>query len=145
MSQPRAPVVAIIDSNDDIINALRELFESEGFLVATAHVRQIRSGRVDFGTFLSRYDPDVIVYDIAPPYEENWTFFKLLRTTDAGKERRYVVTTTNKAALERLVGDTGAAELIGKPFDLEQIVDQVMGTLRRVDDTARGGLELDEQ
>jgi len=67
----------------------------------------------------------VIVYDIAPPYEENWQFLQLVKDAQQAQGRQFVLTTTNKAVLERLVGQTDAIEIIGKPFDLDEIVTAV--------------------
>jgi len=36
--------------------------------------------------------------------------------------RAVIATTTHKANLERLVGPTDAIEIIGKPYDLQQVV-----------------------
>jgi DNA-binding NtrC family response regulator len=117
--------VAILNTNDDIVLLLRALLESEGFHVVTGHIRHIKDGRLDLRAFVEEFDPGVIVYDISPPYEENWRFFQLLATTDAAKGRRFVLTTTNKAILDRLVGETGAHEIVGKPFDLDAVVQAV--------------------
>jgi hypothetical protein len=37
--------------------------------------------------------------------------------------RAFVVTTTNKRALEELIGPNDVVELLCKPYDLQQIVD----------------------
>ena len=43
--------------------------------------------------------------------------------------RRLVLTTTNKMALDAMVGPTEALEIIGKPYDIEQIVAAVAKAL----------------
>jgi len=40
---------------------------------------RLQRGRQDFVAFLTTYRPQMIVYDLAPPYEENWQFFQLVR------------------------------------------------------------------
>ena len=41
------------------------------------------------------------------------------------KGRRFVLTTTNKRALDGMVGSTNTIEIIGKPYDLDQVVKAV--------------------
>jgi hypothetical protein len=40
------------------------------------------------------------------------------------------ITTTSKPALDKLVGQTEAIEIIGKPYDFQQVVDAVRSALR---------------
>src|SRR5690349_5369704 len=105
------------------------MFEQHGFETVSAHIDQIKRGEVDFVDFVTTHDPQAVVYDIAPPYDHNWTFLKLLRNTDVMRGRPVVLTTTHKANLERLVGPTEAIEIIGKPYDLEQVTKAVTRAL----------------
>lgn len=78
---------------------------------------------LDFESFIRQHDPKVVVYDIAPPYEANFKLFQHLRAMPTVAGRQFVVTTTNKAQVEKLVGrDYRVYEIIGKPTDLDQIV-----------------------
>jgi CheY-like chemotaxis protein len=122
MAFKRPPVVAIFNSSEDVIQVLRQSLEAEGFPTVTAHVPDIKSGKEDLLAFLDHHDPAVIVYDVSVPYQENWTFLQLIRDTEAAGRRAFIVTTTNKRALEEIVGPTNTTELIGKPYDLEVIV-----------------------
>jgi DNA-binding NarL/FixJ family response regulator len=71
------------------------------------------------------HDPAVIIYDISIPYDKNWTFLRLLLDSESMHRRKVVLTTTNKKRLEELVGATDAFEIVGKPYDLEMIVQVV--------------------
>jgi DNA-binding NarL/FixJ family response regulator len=118
-------VIAVINSNEDTVGMLRTILEEDGFLTVAGHVHDIHKGREDLLAFIATHNPRVFVYDIAPPYEEHWTFLKLLLDTEAMRGRRLVLTTTNKAALERFVGPTDAIEIFGKPYDLDMVVHAV--------------------
>jgi DNA-binding response OmpR family regulator len=124
-----APVVAVLNSSEDIVGMLREVLQEEGFTVVTAQVPDIKAGREDVVAFLRRYDPQVVLYDISPPYEANWTFFRLVQDTEAAKGRPFVVTTTNQRALAELVGEAAVVELLGKPYDLQEVVRAVRRAL----------------
>jgi CheY-like chemotaxis protein len=75
--------------------------------------------------FVEEHLPDAIVYDVAPPYDTNWTFLRLMRSSKVMQNRAFVVTTTNKKALDDLIGPSDVVELLCKPYDLEQIVEAV--------------------
>jgi hypothetical protein len=67
-------------------------------------------------------DPVVVVWDLAPPYDRNWTFLQLLRTTVL-KGRRLVLTTMNQAHVDKLAGlDQAVYEVVGKAEDLDAVV-----------------------
>ena len=130
-TKQKARKVAVINSSAAVIELLRTLLETAGYETVTAHIDDIKSGRLDLLGFLKTHDPQVVIYDISIPYEENWTFLKLVRDTDVVHGRRFIVTTTNKARLEQLVGPTDTLEIVGKPFDLDQILVAVQGKTER--------------
>lgn len=122
--------VAVINSNEDTVEMLRQALQNGGFnSVVTGHISDFRSGKADFPKFLQTHDPQVLVYDVAIPYDNNWTFLKLLLDSEHMRGRKVVVTTTNKKRLEELVGPTDAFEIVGKPYDIDAIVRAVKTAL----------------
>lgn len=120
------PSVAILNSSQDTIDVLQVALENEGFAVASTHVSSVKSGEVDLLEFVAKHTPDVIIYDVALPYEENWKFLRLLQSSEPLKTIKWVLTTTHRKRLEELVGECGEVyEIIGKPYDLQQVVDAV--------------------
>ena len=76
--------------------------------------------------FVKEHQPEVVIYDVALPYEENWRFLRLLQSSEALKKLKWVITTTHKRRLEELVGECGEVfEIVGKPYDMDQIVNAV--------------------
>src|SRR5262245_39931892 len=118
-------VVAVINSSADTVEMLSLYLQQAGFEPVTAHIDEIKRGSLDFLRFVEGHDPHVIVYDVAPPYEQNWTYLNMLRRLDVMQGRAVVITTTHKENLERLVGPTGAIEIIGKPYDMQEVVTAV--------------------
>ena len=122
--------VAVVNSSEDTVEMLRTLLEREGWEVVTAHVDDIKRGRYDLLQMLEGRDPRVVIWDVSPPYDQNWTFLKLVRSSRAMDERTVIVTTTNKPALERFVGPTDAVEIFTKPYDVEVLIDRITRTLK---------------
>jgi hypothetical protein len=77
---------------------------------------------------LERDAPRVVIFDVAPPYQANWAFYRLVSASPPGLRTRWLVTTTNVRALNKEAGDAAPEnpiEVWGKPYDLELIVARV--------------------
>jgi len=131
MSLSSPPVVAILNSNDDTVEMLRMMLESEGMVAVSAHVSDMRRGQFDFAGFLAEHDPKVIIYDVIPPYDRSWTFFLHLCAMPIMADRRFVLTSTNpERVLQITTPNQPVYEIIGKPYDLQMIVDAVKKAFR---------------
>jgi DNA-binding response OmpR family regulator len=133
-SRESAPVLAVVNSNDDLVGVLKDTLERKGFSVVTAHVRDFRTGPRDFGAFLDKHNPSVVIYDIAIPYEENWAFLQTLREHHETQRTSFVVTTVNHRVLTERVGPNEAIELQGgHADDLDPLLDVIRGLVRPPD------------
>jgi DNA-binding NtrC family response regulator len=134
MADTRDAVIAIVNSSEDTVEMLRLWLQQAGFTsIVTGHVQDFKSGDVDFVEFVRQHNPDIVIYDVSIPYEKNWRFLHTLMGTEVMRGRHVVVTTTNKARLQELVGSEAsvAIEIVGKPYDLQQIADAVNAALGR--------------
>ncbi len=127
-----APVVAILNTNDDVVELLRAGVELAGFIAVSIHVDSIRRGKASLDDFVREHEPSVIIYDIAPPYEQSWRYFRRLRESPLLRTRQFVITSTNaKRAAELADNAPGDIfEIIGKPYDIDRIVDAVRQAAR---------------
>jgi len=119
------PLIAVMNSSADLVRVLQTALEEDGFRTVTL-VSTIADGAAGPLAFLRTHAPVAAVYSISPPYRESWDILREIRQRWPGGH--YVITTTNLGALRACVGPADALELIGKPFDLDEITQ----ALRRV-------------
>lgn len=126
MNKP-APVVAIFNTSPDTVELLRIALESEGFITLAAYTFDLRDGKVDLEALVRQHRIDAVVYDVAPPYDKNWRLFEHLKATPALEAIPFVVTTTNAQRVREVAGgdSRNAIEIVGKPYDLQLIIDAV--------------------
>ena len=135
MIQTRPPsqrqVVALFNASDDTVEMVQQMLDASGFQVLIGcHFTDLKKGNIDLGRYLTQHDPQVVIFDISPPYKENWTFFQGLIGSKALEGRGLVLTTTNKERLDEAVGkDSEAYEFVGKPYDLTQIKNAIQAAL----------------
>jgi DNA-binding response OmpR family regulator len=117
-------IVALFNASDDTIDMIQTILtksDSAQSLV-WCHFADLKKGVVDFKKYLLKHNPEVVIFDISPPYDENWQYFKTMRDSESMKGRGCVLTTTNKNRLDEVLGsDSHALEVVGKPEDLKQI------------------------
>jgi CheY-like chemotaxis protein len=119
--------IVVLNSNDDLLVLLAEIGEAAGFDIVTAHTMEVGPEPEAIRAFLRRHNPKVVVYDVSPPYPENWTLYREVHEgeSESGSRRQFVVTTPNKDALEQHVGPTVAIELVGDKADRAVIAEAI--------------------
>ena len=123
------PVVAVVNTNPDLVELLKARLEKAGFIALVLHLAEIRAG-LDLETILKQHDPTVIVFDIVMPYDRNWRFLQHLRE-GAFKGRRFVLTTPNAAGVRKLAGsDDKVYEILDDSSDVDAIVQAVREAAR---------------
>jgi hypothetical protein len=127
-------IVALFNASDDTIDMIQTLLREIGGAksLVWCHFASLRKGTVDFAAFMAKHNPGVVIFDISPPYDENWQFFKTMRDADVMRGRGSVLTTTNKNRLDEVLGtDSQALEVVGRPKDREYIRAAIMAEHRK--------------
>jgi DNA-binding response OmpR family regulator len=114
--------VLVMNTSHEVTDMLQAVLTGEGFDVIPEFTYVFKREEKDFDKFLEDNKPDVILYDIGLPYEENYRLFLQLSKSKLARNIPFVLTTTNKDVLDLLVGKTKTFELIGKPYDLDVII-----------------------
>ena len=116
--------VLVFDNSSDILELLSTDLQCRGCIVTTGSVSAIRHGEIDGPHLIEAAAPDVVVFDVALPYEANWQIAMNLQA-DPHVRVPFVLTTTNAMAVRRLIG-RDLIELVGKPYDLDTLYDVIL-------------------
>ena len=124
----------MFNASDDTVDMVTELLCRSGGqqTLVSCHFADLRKGIVDFETYVAEHNPEVVVFDLSPPYDQNWTFYKTMRDARTMRDRGIVLTTTNKDRLDEVLGeDSHALEVVGWPADLHAIHVAIQSETRR--------------
>ena len=120
------PVVAVVNTSDDLVEMIKHALETAGFVVVVTHVRDIRSVQFDADAFLRTHDPKVIVFDVAAPFDKSWRFLEHIRSSAGFSGRHFVLTSQNLRAVREMVGtDETVYEVLGREADILEVVQAV--------------------
>jgi DNA-binding NtrC family response regulator len=115
--------IAVLNDNEDTIAILVDALRRANYPVVSGRIPRDEESLSDF---LGKHDPRIVIYDIPIPYDANWERFAWLQSRGLFAGRAMIVTTTHKGHLDAVAtGDSGAIEIVGKPYDLAQILSAV--------------------
>lgn len=134
------PRVVVLDSDPDTSEMLQMALEAAQFTVVPGNLHEFRTGQQDLFAFLEEVRPDVILYDLSPPYDTNWSYLENARQHPTFAGCGLVITTTNRRAVEQLVS-LPVLEIYGKPYDLDVLV----GAVRHALSPSRGDAPAGER
>jgi len=136
-SKPSAAgIVALFNASDDTVDMVQKLLTGAGDAQSLiwCHFADLKKGIVNFEKYMDKHNPEVVIFDISPPYDQNWQFFKTMRDAKTMKGRGMILTTTNKNRLDEVLGeDSHALEVVGRPKDLNEIDAAIKEETRKAD------------
>lgn len=124
MNDTKAEVVALFNTNPDMLDIVRLGLERAGFICVIGHVQDIKTGALDLVPFIEQHRPKVILYDLVMPYDRNWAFMKHLQEHPVMQDRQFVITTPNLRAAQAVIGRHEVHEIVGDP-DVDTIITAV--------------------
>lgn len=117
MPHDQARTVLIVEDDPEIQNLVAMLLESEGCTAETAD-----NGREALDV-LSRKRPDLILLDMRMPVMDGWEFAAQLRARHISGIPIIVMTAAEDA--KQRAEEIHADGLVGKPFDLQVLINTV--------------------
>jgi CheY-like chemotaxis protein len=116
VSQP-TPLVLVVDDDPDILEAICDVLENEGYRVARARHGEEALERV------SERRPDLILLDLMMPVMDGLTFAHKLR--DRRVEPEIPVVVVSADGNPQKAASIGARGFLAKPFDIEALLSHV--------------------
>ncbi len=118
----KSPVVLVVDDDPDILEALSEILEAEGF-----DIRRARNGK----EALERLEPEppqLILLDLMMPVMDGWEFSQRMREIPHAAKIPVIVLSADRNVGSK-ARDIGAVGHLAKPFELNDLLEMVRGSL----------------
>ena len=121
--QSGSNVVLVVDDDPDILEALSEILEAEGF-----EIRRARNGK----EALEKLEPDpphLILLDLMMPVMDGWEFAQRLKQRPRVANIPIIVLSADRNVSNKAV-EIGAVGHLAKPFELNDLLDMVRRSFR---------------
>ena len=116
------PLVLVVDDDPDILEAICDILETEGYEVARARHGEEALVRVEARR------PAVILLDLMMPVMDGVAFAQALRLRPAVRDVPIVVISAD--GNPQRAASVGASGYLAKPFDIDALLSQVAGIAR---------------
>ena len=120
--QTAPPVVMVVDDDPDILEALSEILEVEGF-----DIRRARNGQEALER-LGPPPPQLILLDLMMPVMDGWEFARRLHQREDGRIPIIVLSADRNVGAK--AHELGAVGHLAKPFELSELLEMVRSSLR---------------
>ena len=122
----------MVDDDPDILEALSEILESEGFAI-----QQARNGQEALES-LEKVSPNLILLDLMMPVMDGWEFAEKMRRRVDWSQIPVIVLSADRNIGGR-ARELGALGYLAKPFELSALLSLVQSSLSRSQKTKTRG------
>lgn len=117
-------MILVVDDDPDILEALSEILEAEGF-----EIRRARNGK----EALERLEPDppqLILLDLMMPVMDGWEFAQRMRQKPPEVSSIPLIVLSADRNVGPKAQDIGAVGHLAKPFELNDLLEMVRRALK---------------
>lgn len=117
-------MILVVDDDPDILEALSEILEAEGF-----EIRRARNGK----EALERLEPDppqLILLDLMMPVMDGWEFAQRMRQKPPAVSNIPLIVLSADRNVGPKAQDIGAVGHLAKPFELNDLLEMVRRALK---------------
>src|SRR5262245_60004073 len=115
MPEGHRPHILVVDDDPDILEALSEILEAEGYRMDRARHGQEALSRID------QRRPDLILLDLMMPVMDGWEFSQALHRRGDCRDVPVVVLSADRQAGAK-ANVVGARGFLSKPFELNELL-----------------------
>jgi two-component system, chemotaxis family, chemotaxis protein CheY len=117
-----APLVLVVDDDPDILEALSEILEAEGYAVARA-----RNGHDALERLAPA--PRLVLLDLMMPVMDGWEFARRLRQRSDSASKVPIIVLSADRNVSAKAREIGAVGYLAKPFELGDLLHLIRHTL----------------
>src|SRR4051812_30629424 len=89
------PVVGLFNASEETFKMVERMLVATSIQCLVCHFADLQKGQLDFTNYLATHNPAVVIFNISPPYDENWEFFRTMRDSRLMEGCAVVLMTSN--------------------------------------------------
>jgi len=118
MSELIPQSVLVVDSDEQSIDHISSGLKEKGYLIITA------PDGYDGYVRARNENPNIIIANDLLPYVSGFKLSKLIKSDDRHRETKMIIMSNSKGpAIEKLFKQSGANDMLEKPFQLKDVLD----------------------
>ena len=120
MSELLPQSILVVDSDEQSIDHISSGLKEKGYLVITA------PDGYDGYVRARNENPNIIIANDLLPYVSGFKLSKLIKSDDRHKDTKMIIMSNSKGpAIEKLFKQSGANDILEKPFQLKDVLDTI--------------------